>query len=431
MKPFALHAHGGLLLALVLSLAPALPAAAATLSGAPFAISPVAVPPTLALEPKVAWLDDETFVVVWQRLAPEATDDTRWDMMMRTFAADGTPFGEERRFAAARSQFSTDTMAIARIAPDRFVVVWTDHDYFPVNSGLGLAFDIYGQVFATSGEPTTLRFPVNAEPVGDQIYPRVAALPSERFLVVWRSRTAGVTDGADILAQRFGLNGRPVGTPARVNAVTTGLQSRPAVACSPAGRCLVAWGSATDSEHFAVKGQYLNAALTPQGPEFPIASDPVDYFSFPKVAMDDAGSAVVTWQFNNPWKTLHFARYRANQTLLTASRTISSPFTEEYPEPPTSQAFPATRPDGAFGLVWSESINGRTRVYLRDYPITGPALPRLTVHDWDMSRELRAASFAVNSQGRGIVIWVEAEAHEGAESAFLHGMIVTDVGGAP
>jgi hypothetical protein len=405
------------------------PAAAATLVTA-FDVSPNPSFKEYAVAPVGAWLGNDQFVAVWMRLGPGSTEqDGRYDLMLRRFAADGTPLMDELRIGSTHLSWSRDDVAVRVIDDGHFLVVWPDADphYDVVEAFGGLDFDLYGQVFGFDGVPTSLRFPVDTVFAGRQIYPVILPLPNSRFAVVHAAQRNGLNDGRDLFAQRFGIDGKPLGAMVRVNAVSTGQQTRPAGDCDPRGRCLVAWGSFSDYDYLVpgqLKGQFFDALLTPVGSEFTIAAEEAGNFSFPRVAMDALGRAAVTWQTGNPATDLRLSLYRADHTVVKAGVVLTAV--------PDSFAQVVRRASGEIAMAWSEVVNGHSRVYLRDLTAAGGGVSKIKLADALESAEyLKTSNVMVNGNGRAVVFWRTYPVAADDFNAFMRGAIVDGVGVAP
>src|SRR5262249_31634077 len=83
-----------------------------------------------------------------------------------------------------------------------FVVVWDSYSYGtapPTRDANG----VFGQHFASSGEPLGDEFQVNTTTAGAQFEPVVSATPDGDFVVAWTSGSYGAANGRDVFAQRL------------------------------------------------------------------------------------------------------------------------------------------------------------------------------------------------------------------------------------
>ena len=137
------------------------------------------------------------FVVVWQSFQ----NVNGSEILARRFDAAGTPLGVE--FPVNTSTSDQEAPAVAADGDGNFVVVW-DTTYGPVPSTQD-ANGIFGQHFASTGEPLGNEFQVNTTTAGPQFGPVVSATPDGDFVVAWTSGYYSVdtSNGRDVFAQRL------------------------------------------------------------------------------------------------------------------------------------------------------------------------------------------------------------------------------------
>lgn len=141
-----------------------------------------------------------------------------------------------------------------------YVAAWTS---FEQAGGDQSGFGVYAQRFEVDGTPIGSSFLVNSQFVeGDQIAPDIAVDSSGRFVVVWQSDNQD-GDGAGIYAQRYLADGTLDGAMFQVNTFTTGDQEAPTVAMDNAGNFVIAWQSANqDGDGFGIYARRYNASGT-------------------------------------------------------------------------------------------------------------------------------------------------------------------------
>jgi hypothetical protein len=150
------------------------------------------------------------------------------DLWFRLFDETGTPLMVQEQIVAPMAASAGDQRE-PRAAADgfgRFIIVWEDK----INDGSG--WGIFGRRFGPAGGALGPVFQVNTVFAGDQRSPRVAADATGRFTVTWTDRS-GPND--EIKAQRYDLNGLPVGGEFTVNATTAGKQELPSVVMDELG----------------------------------------------------------------------------------------------------------------------------------------------------------------------------------------------------
>jgi hypothetical protein len=96
------------------------------------------------------------------------------------------------------------------------------------------------------GNPLGPAFRVNTYTAKVQDRPAVASDSSGNFVVVWDSRFH-YNQSAEVFGQRYASTGEPLGSEFRVNTYTTGHQQREAVASDSSGNFIVVWDSPQDS----------------------------------------------------------------------------------------------------------------------------------------------------------------------------------------
>jgi hypothetical protein len=151
------------------------------------------------------------------------------------FASTGAPLGPEFRVNTSGTGYPADP-DLAVDSSGNFVVVWYTNDVFS-----GLAGDIFGQRFASSGVPLGPEFEVATSPY-DQYLAKVGSDAAGNFVVVWHSELQDGS-GNGIFGQRYASGGAPLGTEFRVNTYTTSNQDLPDVATDPLGNFVVVWES--------------------------------------------------------------------------------------------------------------------------------------------------------------------------------------------
>jgi hypothetical protein len=140
--------------------------------------------------------DAGRFVVAWSAFGP--------DFMLKAQVFDwGTPIGSNIILAAntlANQSIGWENVGCDIDAANNVTFAWSSR------FGIGLPTEVAFRRLTGAGvlEPTLL---VNSTTQGEQIYPGVAALGNDKFVVVWQGYGPG--DDQGIFAQRFGLPAAP------------------------------------------------------------------------------------------------------------------------------------------------------------------------------------------------------------------------------
>ncbi len=200
---------------------------------------------------------------------------------------------------------------------------------FGDGSGMGVfsTFDsdgddrgIYMQRISASGGPVGGVLQINSFTQGRQEFPRIAANPGGRFVVVWKSETSpGDTDGSSVRGRVFRADGSPVGNDFQVNVSTSGNQRQAVVGMANDGSFVAAWydddGSGRGREirmrRFAADGSPLSGEV-----QVNTIQDSAQYD--PDIAVAPDGRFVIVWG-DAETDTVRARRYAANGQPLDAT----------------------------------------------------------------------------------------------------------------
>jgi hypothetical protein len=238
-------------------------------------------------DPSVASDSSGDFVVVWQRSGAGQP----FDIMGQRYATSGTALGTEFRVNTYTGAFWP---AVASDTAGNFVAVWGKSDF---SSGVA---GIFGQRYASTGTPLGSEFRVNTyTPNAYTTRQAVASDASGNFVVVWTTHLL-IRPGFGVFGQRYASSGNPLGSEFRVNTYTTSRQHFPSVAADSVGNFVVVWTGYNDQDGSGagVFGRRFANSGVPFGPEFQVNTHTTGYQVWPSVAADNAGNFVVTWTSN-------------------------------------------------------------------------------------------------------------------------------------
>ncbi len=248
------------------------------------------------------------------------------------------------------------------------VIVWDE------NSGTySGGRDIKARVYSASGVPlSNAPILVNNTIDGTQFNPDIAMDGSGNFVVVWQS-------SANIFGQRFDSSGNKVGGEFRVNTTTTGQRREPSIAMDSNGNFVVVYISDTlEGLGSDVLAQRFNSAGSPAGSEFRIHDDPANSQIEPDVAMDGDGNFVVVWRDYNTTlghPPIVFRQFDSNGTAI---GTMTKTRVNDVTNYGTSDPAVAINRDGAFVVVWEQSVDDppytSTGIYGKRYDENGEEL---------------------------------------------------------
>jgi hypothetical protein len=293
--------------------------------------------------PSVAMDTSGDFVVVWSSDLENSGLLHAFDISGQRYNAAGVVLGTEFQV----NTFTTgkqDRAAVALASSGAFVVVWTSYDY-------GSSSGVFGRRYTSSGAPLGDEFRVNAYTTGIQIRAAVASDSPGNTVVVWSSLGPS-QDGSSygIYGQRYSSAGALVGDEFRVNTYTTNGQTVPSVASSATGSFVVVWQS-QDGSGYGIWGQRFASTGTPLGDEFRVNSSTAGHQKNSRVASDAAGDFVVVWE-SGPTGAISGQRFASTGAPLGGEIVVSTST--------GNQAYPAVAMNGTgdFVVTWSASSGG-------------------------------------------------------------------------
>jgi hypothetical protein len=317
------------------------------------------------------------------------------------YASQGNPLGSEFRINAYTPN-SQARPSVAADASGNVVVVWSSYQD-------GSGYGVFGQRYDNSGTPAGPEFRVNTYTTDDQGYPAVAADSSGNFVVVWMSR---IQDGSDwgVYGQRYASSGTPLGPEFRVNTYTTNMQAMPAAATDASGNFVIVWMSSTqDGSDWGSFGQRYASSGTPLGPEFRVNTYTTNLQADPAVAADAAGNFVVVWESagqDGSYFGVFGQRYASSGTPLGPEFRVNT-YTTSY------QFVPSVAADasGNFVVVWQsyQTDDPDGGVFGQRYASSGAPLgPEFRVNTYTTFQQ-PYPSVASDSSGNFVVVWQSAQ----------------------
>ncbi|HEX9946986.1 MAG TPA: cadherin domain-containing protein, partial [Allosphingosinicella sp.] len=147
---------------------------------------------------------------------------------------------------------------IAALA-DGFVVTWMQY-----SGDAGRGTDVRAQRFDLNGNKAGPEFVVHTTLAGNQGVPDAVALPGGGFVITWQGPDEGLE--GNVFGQIFDSAGGRVGSEFVVSSIVEGNQLSPKVAALPSGDLVFAWmdsSGAEDHSGFAAMSQILTASTAP------------------------------------------------------------------------------------------------------------------------------------------------------------------------
>ena len=249
--------------------------------------------------PRIAALDDGGFVIAYSDLSIgfDSYDDDIWAdaVRMQRFTGDGARLGPETRVNTT-VYGDQDFPAIAALDTGQIVVAWDD-GYWDEDE------NIFAQVFAPDGTRQAGELRLNQSLAGSQTGSEVAALQGGRYAVTWTQASGGDASGASVALRLFANDGTPLTGDIRVNTAETGDQSNARLAALGSNRLVVVWqdysrGAETggDDPFFgAIRARIFRPDGTPAGDEFLVATTTTGHQNEPQIAELADGRLVFTW----------------------------------------------------------------------------------------------------------------------------------------
>ena len=229
----------------------------------------------------------EGLVVAWNGYP----DGDNTGIGARRFDSSGQPLGESFQVNAYTTGYQ-GAASVAVAASGRFIVVWNSHVQIS-----GRVFDENGEPatdeFQVNQSPLpTPTPPKSARPSSPRV-PEVksaivSADPSGNFVVTWEANFV-------IKARRFDSDGVPIGDEFQVSTTTDYAVGQPNVSVSPLGTFTIVWtqfGNAAGTKVFA---QRYNQDGEPQGDNFQVSSSSVSFLWYPGIGTDATGNFIVVW----------------------------------------------------------------------------------------------------------------------------------------
>ena len=306
------------------------------------------------------------FVVVWQSATSSGNDNSFNSIQARRFAADGTPLGAEFQVNAYTTYFQ-NAPDVAVDDAGEFIVVWQSRGSFGNDQD---GDSVQGRRFSAIGVPLGAEFQVNNDTTGYQTRPRVAASPAGDFWVVYQTAAAVAPDPDwSVQARFYDATGTPWGGSFTLNTFTSGIQSNPEVAADDAGNFLAVWESpdspGTDTD-LSIQGYLLNSLGEPLGDDFQVNTHTTGNQFWPVVTGYANFGFVVSWESGSTGGTDTSSSIQARQ--------LAGPLSSDFQVntfTPSIQTYPAVAADprGNFVVVWSSDGSGASDT--SDYSIQG------------------------------------------------------------
>jgi hypothetical protein len=228
-------------------------------------------------------LNDSEFVGFWHSSDPNSND---YNVYGQRFDIDKNKLGNE--FLVNTSLNTQGFPSATLLQNGNFVVTWSSYHENDWN--------IYGQIFSSSGNKINSEFNVNSYTVNTQQLPNIATLENGNFVITWGSfKQYNDSSQYDIYAQIFDVDGNKIGTEFLVNTYTALSQTTPIIKSLSNGNFIVVWESdLQDGDMEGIYGQIFNTDGNKIGDEFQINDYTYELQIEPDIVTLNDGF-IITW----------------------------------------------------------------------------------------------------------------------------------------
>ncbi len=242
--------------------------------------------------------------------------------------------------------------------------------------------------------------PVNVRTTSNQCNASVAVYTDGSFIVVWSSYYSSSGRSNDIFARRFDALGQPMTDEFCVNTERDGNQTYPAVATDTQGRALIAWqGPGTDGEEdiYACIFDVNGIALTD---ELFVNTTTSGQQMNPNVATNGNGTFLVVWEDEQVSGRTAIVGRMLNE--------FGTPLSPEFPI--DSGSWDCRYPDAAmnssgnFSVVWMRDRSSNTTV-CRSFDPNGVATTEPLEVNIEGISSITCPSIAMSPKGHFIIVW--------------------------
>lgn len=352
--------------------------------------------------PSVAATPSGGVVAAWWR-----ANDGNGQIVMRRLAADGSPLAGERELLdpiQGRVMLNRARPELRALAGDAVQIAWSGNFWEKTGPSQWTWRDtIMTRRYDRDGVALTDYVPVPVQHDGEQAYPAIATTANDNTVIVWSGAGQGDSNGS--FQRLFRADGVPSEVVSLVNTVTVDGQFQPRVA-GGASRYAVVWRGNGPGDNQGVFVRGFDAAGIPLGTEARVNETTAGMQLQPDVAMRPDGRSVVVWQGNGPgddWGV--FARrYAAGGAPLGGEIAVNTTTAGNQVNPSV-----ATMPDGGFVVAWNGAGDGDdTGVFVRRFDAYGtPHGPELRVNATTAGAQAQP-SVAVARGGEILVVWTGA-----------------------
>lgn len=297
-----------------------------------------------------------------------------------------------------------DMPAIALSDNGTYIVVWES------DRQDGSLEGIFAQRFALNGSPIGNEFQVNITTADDQENPAVAADPNGGFVIVWESSGQdGSRDG--IFARRIDADGTFPGVEFQVNVTTNLNQDEAAIAIDANGNIVITWtDQIQDGNTSGIFARRFGANGLPLGTEFQVNTETRNSQDNSAIAMRPNGDFIIVWESNlqdGSDDGIFAQRYRSNGRPVGGEFQVNTTFINDQNNPDI-----AVSDDGSFVIVWesqTQDADGSTGIYGQRFAANGARLGGEFRVNATIPGDQTGAAIAMDARGNFIVTWTDSQ----------------------
>ena len=268
-------------------------------------------------------------------------------------------------------------------------------------------FDVFGQLFDSTGAAVGSEFQVNETIAADQKFASVAMDDDGDFVVTWSSL---LQDGSlyGTYARRYDATGTPQGSEFRVNQTTINNQNFSAVAVDADGDFTIAWTSSDqDGDRTGIFARRYAADGTALTDEIAVNTTTTGNQRYPVIGSDAVGGTVVVWTSEGQDGSSGgiFAQRLAADGSLIGNEFQVNTTTDGNQQLPTV----AVSPGGNFLVAWQgfELTDGEWKTYVQAFDANATSVGTEAI-----AGAGRHASATMSDQGDFVVAWEAASVSE-------------------
>jgi large repetitive protein len=260
--------------------------------------------------------------------------------------------------------------------------------------------------------------PSNSNPVGSEFQANSVELGEQQaslrsvaidqdgdFVVTWESRGQD-GDRYGIYARRFNVAGEAQGDAFQVNTTTVSNQRSSKVAIDQDGDFVVTWESYDSDENYGIYAQRYSAAGIAQGGEFLVNTPNFNDQRQANIDLSETGDFVITWTSNNQdggGSGVYAQRYNAVGEAQGSEFRVNTTTTRDQ-----LSSSVAIASDGSFVVIWTsfgQSGGNQADVYFQRFSAAGVPLGSETRVNTFITDSQQDATVAIDPAGNFVVTW--------------------------